>query len=66
MNEYIRSSRRRSWHIVRNWTRVTGRAVALCGRTVMSLEIDRVSPALDEKGCETCERIALRNAETLR
>lgn len=66
MSEYVRAAKRRSWHVVRNWTRVTGRAVALCGRTVWSVELQTDAPALDERGCEPCARLALRNEETLR
>lgn len=54
MNEYIRM---RSWHLIRTWTRVPGRAITLCGRTVQNRETANTLP-MDEKSCETCLRMA--------
>lgn len=60
MNGWIRI---RSWHLIRNWTRVDGQATTLCGRTA-SGEALPVFPN-DEKTCETCARLRLRNEATL-
>jgi hypothetical protein len=45
----------RSWHIIRTWTRVPGRAITLCGRTVVGDAYPE--PAGGEATCETCFRI---------
>ena len=52
MSEFVRI---RSWHVIRTWTRMPGRAITLCGRT----SDGESSPDLpmDEKSCETCLRI---------
>ncbi len=52
-----------SWHIVRNWTRVEGQAVTLCGRTASGATA-AIFPN-DEPSCESCARIALRNEATV-
>lgn len=52
-----------SWHLVRSWTRVPGRAVTLCGRTASGPTAD-IFPN-DEPSCETCARVRLRNEATL-
>lgn len=48
----------RSWHRVREWTRVPGRAITLCGRTVSGQQ--SVTLPMTEKSCETCLRIDSR------
>lgn len=51
--EYVRI---RSWHIVRTWTRVPGRAITRCGRIAAGAS----SPFLpsNEPSCESCLRYA--------
>lgn len=56
MNEWFRI---RSWHIVKTWTRVPGRAISLCGKTGDDVEHAPYPPA-DEKTCESCFRIRER------
>ena len=51
----------RSWHIVKSWTRVPGRAVTYCGRTVVGDILDELR--LTEKSCETCARLAIAKAD---
>lgn len=41
----------RSWHVIRTWTRVPGRAITLCGRTA---EGPTAEGRGDERSCETC------------
>lgn len=48
----------RSWHVIRTWTRVPGRAITLCGRDADGLTENTLP--LDEKSCETCLRLATR------
>jgi hypothetical protein len=48
----------RSWHVIRTWTRVPGRAITLCGRTATGESRD-IFPS-EERTCETCLRIAAR------
>jgi len=54
MTVYIRI---RSWHIVRTWTRVPGRAITLCGRSASGATTDSFG---DDASCETCLRIAAK------
>jgi len=44
----------RSWHIVRTWTRVPGRAITLCGRSASGPTSDGFG---ESASCETCLRI---------
>jgi hypothetical protein len=53
MKEWIQI---RSWHIIRTWTRVPGRAITLCGKSATG-ETQPVFPP-DEKTCETCLRLS--------
>jgi hypothetical protein len=50
-----------SWHIVRNWTRVPGRAETRCGRTADGQTTDSLPG--DEKSCESCLRYARQDAD---
>jgi len=63
MNEWIRIQ---SWHVVRNWTRVPGRAVTMCGRSSVGdtaflvrdggqLDLDHAKP------CKTCWRFVVKD-----
>ena len=54
--------RRKSWHIISTWTRVPGRAIALCGLVIEGPEMD-IFPA-GERTCETCLRLDARHKET--
>jgi hypothetical protein len=56
MTVYIRI---RSWHIVRTWTRVPGRAITLCGRSASGPTAEGFG---DDASCETCLRIAAKAA----
>ncbi len=53
---YVKSPNpRRSWHLLRTWTRVPGRALTVCGLTIEgALEHDGV-PA--QRTCERCWRV---------
>lgn len=54
MSEWIRTQSG-SWHRVKTWTRVPGRAITLCGKTVNGdVQADRDH---SEKSCESCFRI---------
>ena len=64
MNGYVRI---RSWHVIKTWTRVPGRALTLCGRQVDTLvetphggEGHATAPGLPlgDKSCESCLRLA--------
>ena len=46
-----------SWHCLRTWTRVPGRAITLCGRSFTA--VTRVELPAD-KTCETCLRISTK------
>ena len=61
--EYVQNADRPdlSWHVNRTWTRVPGRALALCGRTIPNAANRFDRPA--EKTCETCLRIAVGKKE---
>ncbi len=59
--EWVQRRPELSWHAVRDWTRVPGRARTVCGRTV-SGETSDALPA--EKSCETCLRIVARRSTT--
>ena len=48
----------RSWHLIRTWTRVPGRAITLCGRSAEGQESGE--PPSDEATCESCFRIRER------
>lgn len=60
---YIKADKpRRSWHLLRTWTRAPGRAITLCGRTIQDpLEHDGV-PA--QRTCETCYRVNASRQQT--
>lgn len=45
----------RSWHAIRTWTRVPGRAITLCGLTAEG--DSRLEFPADEKSCESCLRM---------
>jgi len=47
----------RSWHIIRTWTRVPGRAITLCGRSATGPTSAGFG---DDKSCETCLRISAK------
>lgn len=49
----------RSWHVIRTWTRVPGRAITLCGRTATGESADSFG---NERSCETCLRIQAKQA----
>ena len=57
----------RSWHIIRSWTRVPGRARTLCGLSVVTQgegKVNATAPGLPAgKSCETCLRIDKRRAD---
>lgn len=44
-----------SWHLLATWTRVPGRALSICGRTLNDAESRGGLPP--GKTCETCFRI---------
>jgi len=44
-----------SWHALRTWTRVPGRAITRCGRTINEVEHRSDLPG-NEKSCESCLR----------
>ena len=50
----------KSWHAVRNMTRVPGRVVTVCGRSVTGDLIDALPAG---KSCESCLRILARSAD---
>lgn len=52
---YVKSPKaRRSWHLLATWTRVPGRALTVCGLSIVdALEHDGV-PA--QRTCENCYR----------
>jgi hypothetical protein len=52
-----------SWHALRTWTRVPGRAITRCGRTVSDIEHALPDFPGDAKTCETCLR-SLAKAQT--
>jgi hypothetical protein len=54
----------RSWHAVRTFTRVPGRAIALCGRWLTGPFVTALP--LNDKTCETCLRLLERVRETER
>ena len=45
-----------SWHVVRTWTRVPGRALTLCGRSVTGVEHALPDFPAGAKTCESCLR----------
>ena len=47
-----------SWHVIRTWTRVPGRALTYCGRTATGESADDFG---DDRTCETCFRITAKN-----
>lgn len=49
----------RSWHILKTWTRVPGRAITLCGKPATGSTADDFG---DERSCESCLRIKARAA----
>lgn len=51
----------RSWHAIRNWTRVPDRAVTLCGRTADGTVAADLP--MGEKSCETCLRLSVHREE---
>lgn len=53
----------RSWHIVKGWTRVPGRATTRCGR-VADGATSLTLPS-DEASCESCLRYARQDADRL-
>jgi hypothetical protein len=53
MNGWVRID---SWHLLATWTRVPGRALTLCGRTVQDPPTSAELPG-NEKSCETCLRL---------
>ena len=58
MQGYVRF---RSWHVIKTWTRVPGRALTLCGRLATGATAD-VLP-LGDKSCETCLRLQAKAGE---
>ena len=60
---YIRKKkpRTRSWHLLRTWTRVPRRAIAMCERTILVDEESKKTP--QGKTCESCYRAAARTQE---
>jgi len=44
----------RSWHIIRTWTRVPGRALTRCGKVATGEPSNDFG---DEKTCESCLRL---------
>lgn len=61
----------RSWHIISTWTRVPGRGITRCGRTVVTMgtaaeNVRVTAPFLptNEKSCETCLRLTRHDEET--
>jgi hypothetical protein len=50
----------RSWHAIRNWSRVPGRAITLCGRAATGETSDTLP---EGKSCENCLRIVARKAD---
>ena len=51
-----------SWHAIRTWSRMPGRAITLCGR--QSRDGEETSDTLpSERSCETCLRIVARKAD---
>ncbi len=60
MPTYVRRTgrKRASWHVISR--EFTGAVATLCGRLIDG-GFERSSAApIDEKGCETCARLALR------
>ena len=57
---YIKTSdvEGRSWHLIRTWTRVPGRAITLCGKPAHGSTIDDFGA---ERSCESCLRAKARN-----
>lgn len=45
-----------SWHAIRTWTRVPGRAVTLCGRLVNDVTVALDDFPTGDKTCESCLR----------
>lgn len=46
-----------SWHVIRNFTRVPGRVVTVCGRTFEGPTSDTLPSG---KSCESCLRLVAR------
>jgi hypothetical protein len=63
--DWIRLRPGLSWHVFRTWTREPNVAVTLCGRRTPATEPPYTKPYLphDEKSCESCARIVLRQAD---
>lgn len=62
MNTYFRRNRR-SWHRYVTFTRA-GTIVARCGRRLLDTNVEWTDkPPLNEKGCEVCSRLALRDID---
>ena len=51
----------RSWHVVRTFTRVPGRAITLCGKQAQGQTSTGLPMA--EKSCETCLRIRAKSGQ---
>lgn len=50
----------RSWHIVRTWTRMPGRAITLCGRTANPTVAAQEHPPGEGRTCERCFQLRER------
>jgi hypothetical protein len=59
---YVKAKHWSSWHLLRTWTRVSGRAITVCGRQVADAVINIGVPAM--KTCEACFRIDASHRET--
>jgi hypothetical protein len=62
MGEWGRYGKSRTWHAVRTFTRVPGRAVSMCSRTLHS-PYEKEPPKPYQPRCKICSK-ALKKAGT--